>query len=458
MACRLTPFDPIIGTTGKIPVNRMPGLESEKMVILKAKKQSKVGLFQRGSIWYYQFALPDKRRIKGSTATDDKEKALAIAQAEYNRLVLALGNFESPDEMTAQNAFALFRDRKYRNRSEKTKALHDNFVAKFIKYFGNVPLSKLSKFHIEGFRDHLLKENINCPRWKTEKKLSPKTVIEILAWLNSVYKYLELNSPVASVERPRKTKEQVLDETITFYTDDEMENILDASKGTVFELPLIFLLNTGCRPAELHSLRNSSKFIDREKKIVRFVDKMQRVRGIQLSEKPFSLAWDALLKWIEINNIKEGELLFPENENWLRKRWHTVLKRAGMPLVRVHQLRHQFVKKCFYDFGYDLTWISKWVGNSTNISYEIYSNIFLQSPKKENGKAEESNGVMKPKLPQDIKQRLDAEISANPEYRETLRFYAYAEAAERSKRKNVSIPLDEYKRLVALAEASKGKA
>ena len=421
-----------------------------------------------GEVWYYAF-VHGKQRYKGSTGKTNKTEALQIAR-EIKIATLSGQDEFNPETAFASELFKLYRQRRMSKRPEKAKKLADVWADRFKEFFGDVPLSTITTFKCEDFRDWLLEQETRCKKWDKQKKLSAKTVSEILVWLSSVYKYFKIQNPVVSIERPKKNKEQTLDETIQFYSDKELEKIINASKNTVFELPLLVLLYSGCRPAELRFLSNTKKEIDRKKKIVYFIDKRKRVRGIQLTGEPFDKAWDALMRWIEVNNIEEGEKLFPQGSQWFKRSWHRILAKAEMPLCRTHQLRHQFTKMLYYDYGYELSEISKFGGYSTDTVYRVYSNILVQRPKtKEEAK---KNAVVSPrpkgwyyrKLKPEARELLSKLINATPALREAYRLHARLGVHEfkefgpiADEQETVTINKSDYETLLSRIEAFEGK-
>lgn len=355
----------------------------------RALANSDPHLFLRGKIWYYDFSIKGER-FKGTTKLTDRDEALDMARkAKVDAFRgLAGGDFD-PQTALASECFRIYRDRRMKKRTEHARKVMDSWAKRFHDRFGDVPLAGLTTFQIEDFRDWLLEQKTVSKRWKKQKTLSPKTANEILVWLSSVFKYLKIENPVVGIERPKKSKQEVLEDTIRFYTNEDMKNILKSAEGTVFRLPLRILLNTGCRPAELRYLSNTPQQIDRENQTLLFIDKRSRARGIQLIGQPFEEAWDALIEWIDLHNIKKGEKVFPQGKGWFLRRWHTVLSRAKMPKCRTHQIRHQFVKMAFYDLGWDLTTISKWCGHSTDVCYGRYSNLLIQAPRSSKGDLED---------------------------------------------------------------------
>lgn len=421
-------------------------------------------VFQRGSIWWYGWRKDGQLRRWSAKTESKKEAEKKAAEAHAKALhEAALAHHGAHSNSPASVCFALYRQRKLKDKSLKNQRLHDNFVRRFAEFFpSDPPLASLSKFQVEDFRDHLKKCVNYCAvdegenRWKNPKCLSVKTVREILVWLRAVCRYSEVvPNPVEGVSAPKEDKEKVFKKAVRFYSTDEEKRIFRAAEQTVFELPLKVLWHTGLRPAELKYMKNDPEHIDRKRQIITVIDKKSEVRSLDLGNNAYTrVAWDALLAWIEKRNLEQGNFLFPQSPNWFSRRWRTVLGRAGLPYVMLHQVRHQFVRHCFHQLGWDLTTISQWCGHSTDMCYQTYSKVLIQSPK---SKASKGGGAEKKKpvvLSPERKKRLEREVDDNPLYRENLRYMAEAEAQEAQERsaKTVTISREEYEELLALVK------
>ncbi len=361
-----------------------------------------------------------------------------------------------PETALASECFNIYRQRKMKNRPAKARRLMDSWAKRFYTHFGNPPLSSVTTFQVEDFRDWLLTQETVSVNWDNQKILSPKTVKEILVWLSAVFRYLKIENPVVGVERPKSPKHKVFEDMVRFYDEEEMQKISKAAEDTVFRLPLQILLYTGCRPAELRSLSNNSEQIILEKKTLVFIDKRGRQRGIELKEEPFNRAWKSLIEWIRIHDIKKGEKVFPQGKNWFSRRWHTVLKRAGLPKTRTHQIRHQFVKMTFYDLGCDLTSISKWCGHSTDVCYKTYSNLFIQAPKG-NKKAKPKISTLSPKARDTLKKKIRENPIQRDLYRAEAKMGMYDEDAGKPvahEGETVTISKSDYEDLLHRAQRS----
>lgn len=361
------------------------------------KRISETYLFLRGGKWYFGLRV-DGKQIKLSTKTADRSEAERIAAAYRLQL---MGEMSLKHGKITECA-SVYRERFLRDRPINALRQHDAMLKRLLEFLGrDVPLSSITSYKAEDWRDWLTKQTTSCARWTNQKPLSRKYINEHLTWLGSMCKYHGLTSPVAGIKKVKKSKEESRNETIIFWDKATMAALLKAVEGTTFEIPYRLLLGLGCRPAELLSLRNDATSFDVEQKVIRLLDKRGRTRGLQLAG-PFSEMWKLLRQWIDEQQVEPGAYLFPQYENWLMFHWRRLLNKVGLPHCMTHQLRHQFVQEQFLA-GQSLEWISKWCGHRTSMAYERYSRLMVMpsgpSPSPSPSSAPSNGVIIRPVSP-----------------------------------------------------------
>ena len=157
------------------------------------------------------------------------------------------------------------------------------------------------------------------------------------------------------------------DNNVEHYLDDvELERLLEVLRSdenrTVCRIAL-FLLSTGCRLNEVLSARWDD--IDVENRVFKIRagnTKSKKIRSIPLNDS----ALDVLAS---LDTRGEFEHLFINRRTGkpyvnITKVWHRLRKKAGLPHLRLHDLRHQFASFLVND-GRTLYEVQQILGHST---------------------------------------------------------------------------------------------
>ncbi len=164
-------------------------------------------------VYHYSFFYPSKKRHRGSTRTSDKQLAEIRTEDIIRRTVrvIAEDGF-NPAKESSFRVFERFRDEKSKGAvrvKDGTLLLYDSYAKRFMATFGqDFLLSHLTKRQMEKYRDEILLQKVNIKGRKDvngkQKTLSPKTVIENMAYISSVLKHFGLDNACAGVKRPKR--------------------------------------------------------------------------------------------------------------------------------------------------------------------------------------------------------------------------------------------------------------
>jgi len=320
-------------------------------------------LTKRGRFYWTDIYINGKR-IRRSLKTDEKLVALDRLRALQDQL-LALSQSKDirlEDFCKQYLAWAW---------SEKpASAYHEQYRIKKLRAFfmglGIEFLGEITPYHIEQFKAYL--------RNQKKPMLAKSTINIYLQQVRGMF-YRAIDWGCYSGENPmKKVRSYRTSSTITILTDAQVDKILKASKAISDDpktpiqqdwYPMILLvLNTGMRKGEALNLK--WKDIKDNELVIR--GKGEKTRIIPLNET----ALDILAK----HPKRDSEYVFDipnRKHRWsIDRAVQKVRKLSGVPIFRMHLLRHYFATKLMEN-GVDIITISELLGHSKMMISLIYS-------------------------------------------------------------------------------------
>ena len=272
-----------------------------------------------------------------------------------------------------------------------TYLTYHGYIENHIKpQLGKIPLNDLTTLHLQQFYKKLLAEG-RADRIEAKKKpkgLAPKTVRNIHQMIGSAYNLameqkLVTRNPTQGCALPKvehkEMKTLTADQLSTFFQE--------ARDSGVFALYYIDL-TTGLRRGELLGLKWSD--IDLEKGDLRVQRQIGRIDG-KIIEMPLKTknayrtlplsadAIDVLMQ--QRRKTGNSEWVFPSptggpmSPDSVLHMLHRVLKRAGLPKVRFHDLRHTFATLALQN-GVDIKTVSGMLGHfSAGFTLDTYTHV-----------------------------------------------------------------------------------
>lgn len=234
------------------------------------------------------------------------------------------------------------------------------------------------------------------PRIESEKQprgLSAKTVRNINQVISSamdmaVRHKLILTNPTEGCELPKVEHREMK----TLPAERLGAFLREAKESGVYELYYMDLA-TGLRRGELLGLKWED--IDLQNGVIHVRRQVARVDG-EVKELPLktknsyrniSISWDAVAMLTEMEAHRSSDYVFPSSTGGpispdsVNNMLHRVLKRAGLPSIRFHDLRHTFATLALQN-GVDIKTVSGMLGHfSAGFTLDTYAHVTTSAQK-----------------------------------------------------------------------------
>ncbi len=349
---------------------------------------------KEGKVTSYQgsFIGPDGKRhyVSGKNKEEARTK-LRRARSDVDRGVF----FADPKLRVADYLDQWLNDSVRGNVEPVTHESYARLVRVHISpALGNVKLAKLTPAHLQGFY-----------RDKLDAGLSPRTVqylhVVLHRALKQARRWRHVNENVAeAVDPPRVPKKEVRTLSI-----QEAKRLLDsASKmGDRFEALYVLAIHTGMRQGELLGLRWSGVDLEHHTLHVRGTKTASSRRTVGLSQVAVqSLRRHLNRQLLEIEHTgdayQDDGLVFASEvgtsvlrQNLVRRSFKPLLRKAGLPDIPFHNLRHTFATILF-ERGKHPKSVQMMMGHaSVKITLDTYSHVV---PGMDDGIADEMDDAL----------------------------------------------------------------
>ena len=331
------------------------------------------------------------RNVLGKTQAQVKEKLRTAIENSKRLDYTQTGKYTVGQWM--DEWFEAYAKVKVRPSSHQT---YKGYIENHIKpNIGDIPIEKLTSLQLQKFYRLLLTEG-RVPRIESEKQpkgLSAKTVRNINQVISSamdmaVRHKLILSNPTEGCELPKVEHREMK----TLPAEQLGAFLREAKESGVYELYYLDLA-TGLRRGELLGLKWED--IDLQNGIIHVRRQVARVDG-EVKELPLktknsyrniSISQDAVAMLTEMEAHRSSDYVFPSSTGGLispdsvNNMLHRVLKRAGLPSIRFHDLRHTFATLALQN-GVDIKTVSGMLGHADpGFTLDTYAHVTTSAQK-----------------------------------------------------------------------------
>ena len=216
---------------------------------------------------------------------------------------------------------------------------------KILPYFGNKRVNDITAADIRQWQNELIKMGYSPTYLKTINN-------QLSAIFNYAIRYYDLKSnPCAKAGSMGKSKAEEMD----FWTGEEFRKFIDSVMNKRLSyMAFMTLYWTGMRLGELLAL--NPKDVDLEKRTISITKSYQRLgkkdvitppktpKSKRVITVPEFLAADIKDYMDSLYDLQENDRLFPITKYYLEHEMQRGIKESGVKRIRVHDLRHPYVK------------------------------------------------------------------------------------------------------------------
>ena len=216
---------------------------------------------------------------------------------------------------------------------------------KILPYFGNKRVNDITAADIRQWQNELIKMGYSPTYLKTINN-------QLSAIFNYAVRYYDLKSnPCAKAGSMGKSKAEEMD----FWTGEEFRKFIDSVMNKRLSyMAFMTLYWTGMRMGELLAL--NPKDVDLEKRTISITKSYQRLgkkdvitppktpKSKRVITIPEFLAADIKDYMDSLYELQENDRLFPITKYYLEHEMQRGIKESGVKRIRVHDLRHPYVK------------------------------------------------------------------------------------------------------------------
>jgi integrase len=262
-----------------------------------------------------------------------------------------------------------------------TVEMYEGHIKNHLLGFASTPINRISTKQIERFISKRRIERMNIT-----------TLRKLIVTLNQVFKYAVRHqfmneNPVTNAERPKRQQHDKKPE-IKVLNPKQINSLLDAVDDPKYNTFFMLAIISGARQGELMGLKWSDVYWnDNQIHIQRsFNHNLIQPPKTKTSNRKVDLGpamMNALRRWrLQSDYSVNDDFIFPNRagkpmcqSHMLSRHFFPALKRAGLPKIRFHDLRHTYASLKI-EQAENLVYISKQMGHSsTTVTTTIYAHL-----------------------------------------------------------------------------------
>ena len=262
---------------------------------------------------------------------------------------------------------------------ETKKSLIDT---KILPYFKKLKISDIDPRAIRSWQNALMDMKDDDGNAKYAQTYLKSIHSQLSAIMNYAVKYYHLPSnPCLAAGSIGKSKAAEM----TIWSKEQFEQFISLEKKNAYRTAFLILFWTGCREGELLALTpadipedqpiidiNKTYAVVQQEELFLTPKTEASIRKIAIHET----LHQEILKYIHGMLIRPDERIFYFRKYGLLQELHRIAKKAGLPKIRIHDLRHSHVSMLI-DMGIPITEISRRLGHeSPDITLRIYSHLY----------------------------------------------------------------------------------
>jgi integrase len=288
--------------------------------------------------WISYMRLPDGRKkfFSGRTREAVKDRLTeAQRQAQAGRLVVG------PDQTVAQYLGRWLEEGVRNSVRPRTFENYDLCVRRLLPDLGRVRLRALTPEHIQHALGSLIQHGLSTRTVRQVHMVLRCSLKQAVLWR------LIVSNPSDAVKPPRPVRKEM-----RTLTEDEVRRLLAATAGTRHHSLWIFLVTTGVRLGEGHATIRRALQRQRGAGLVFVEPKTRRgrrtvpfppetLRALESHRQDLNRErQNAAMLWKENGLVFPGPDGQPRDMTYLSYTFHRGLRVAGLPRMRIHDLRH----------------------------------------------------------------------------------------------------------------------
>ena len=341
-------------------------------------------------VYYYKYRNLERKQVK-LTLGQHGLFTLDMARKKVSDILNKINNGTDPHaekkkKKVEEKQSMFFKDfwvifnQKYIEKNHKPSTIYKNqgrIKNYILPFFGSKELSKINRQDILSFVDTMphAEGNLSSCLQLLSKAFNQAEIWEMRQPHTNPTKGVE-KKPSKKMERFLTKKEQ-----------DTLEEILDFfekhTKWSSYRIKAIWLLlYTGCREGEVTQLKWEDVHL--KEKYIYFKDSKTGTKTVPLNDKAIEILKSVKKK--ETNPYvfcgKRPNTPIPRVDS---KLWQLIRKKAGIPDVRIHDLRHSFASFALKK-GVDLYTVSKLLGHKNIATTTRYAHLELDALKEATNK------------------------------------------------------------------------